>query len=1270
MAITLNLRVAAEQLVVDFDDQRDSVRIPVESLPAIERLQADPFTHGKVLTNALGGETYLLKRLQIDPDNLILLDCDDKADSFAWEFATCSDGQFICIKAGMLRTVERDAPSITGDGAINFVALMADPLVDEQGNPREGYRLDLDNEMKAIRATLQNCGKSLEARRIPPIREELYKALRKGPAILHLSCHGNVVPTENGPMAVLSLEKKDGSQDSFAGSDLMNTKRGILRLVLLSACRTATGTQANLARALALNGIPMTVGMQESIDDTLSDEIATALYDSLFSGFTFGEALQQARQNISQRFESVGLLVGYIARNGWKETLPLRDGTAMVGSLGKPGIASLGGEIQPPRPLLGRNLELYQLAKLFAEGQKVMTVAGTGGMGKTALAAAFAERFAWIWSQGVRAYSFANEVNFASFIAALLRTLYGNDAAIQAAALPDNEKRQAVLDGASQWDGLWLFDNYESIMQGLLEDNNEAERIHRLIGDLANGGTMLLLTSREQPAGLKNERLFPEGRHLVGLRDEAGVELFFQHSVKAKEDSEADGEFALQIQHAAEGHPLAIALLAGEYDTSAVSQEDFLKNWQDELASARREGLAGHHVTFTTAFERSYSHLSPDLKLALTALSIFPFPFFARGFAVVTGELPKDDESLATARQILNELTRRSLLEVDGTFEDGIPATYRFQPALRQETARRVDENQKENQSKGYASYGAWLAERGYGGVQSDLALNRLVRLSMDAMEKAMDSLQETDRLWHIKYLTWLKIMWGETRAAFGILTSTISSTLPDPTTDPDRARVESSLRFELADLYTKQGNLDRALDLFKETTQLYEQLGDEANRITSLHQMAKIYLGLDDLDRALNLCEEVLRVDKELDNKEGHAASLIVMAIIFRRRGDLDHALALYQESLQLSEQLGDKRAKASTLSSMSLVYWEKQDYDQAQRLLETAIALSLQVGDLEEVAYDRTKLGQLSEMRGDKETALAHYRDSLALFEKLDVQPLITQVKQLIAGLENDTSLQAITQARSAAERGDTESAIQYQEQAVELARGAGEEREALVTLSVRLYNLASYYQNAERHDDAVKAMEEVVAIDEQIGHEDLEADRERLEAIRHIASMSPEERAALREQNKETEADDAENEDFESYLQDQLAKLPPEQRAEAEAQIRQAFEEFQRMSPEEQAIAFQEAQAARDANNRAQIDKAANQARDAALAYFRKRAPKKDILNYINDLAQKAAEGEEAGSPWLDVAALCNSLVALIKEEPIPPLPAKYVAHFSAVQQEMKS
>ena len=157
-----------------------------------------------------------------------------------------------------------------------------------------------------------------------------------------------------------------------------------------------------------------------------------------------------------------------------------------------------------------------------------------------------------------------------------------------------------------------------------------------------------------------------------------------------------------------------------------------------------------------------------------------------------------------------------------------------------------------------------------------------------------------------------------------------------------------------------------------------------------------------------------------------------------------------------------------------------------------------------------------------------------------------------------------------------------------------------------------------------------------------------------------MSPEERRQMKERQAESRTSDNAESDFEAQLQAQLAQLPPEQRAAAEAQVRQAFEKFQRMTPEQRAAAM-------DAARRAQIEDAANKARDAALAYFRKQAPRKDVLGFIENIARQAAEGESPGSPRLDGAALCNALAALIKEESIPAVPVRYAAHFSAVQQE---
>lgn len=424
-------------------------------------------------------------------------------------------------------------------------------------------------------------------------------------------------------------------------------------------------------------------------------------------------------------------------------------------------------------------------------------------------------------------------------------------------------------------------------------------------------------------------------------------------------------------------------------------------------------------------------------------------------------------------------------------------------------------------------------------------------------------------------------------------------------------------------------------------------------------------------MNTALEYLDQCARLAKAENNEGEYSVVLGETARIHLTRGDLDRALSLYQESLQLKEQLGDKQGKGTSLSMLGNLYMMRDDLVNAEKVILESLQIAYDLGFASDIAFNTIKLGQVAQARGDKQTAMARFREGLTIFERMGM-PEADQVRRMIASVGGSSSLrvdnpltETIAQARSAAERGDIRSAIQYQERAVALARGAGQGHEALVTLSVMIYNLAGYYQNAERYEDAVKAMEEVVAIDEQTGHEDLESDRTTLEVARRIASMSPEERAALQEQGsaEENEGRGDERDGFEAQLQAQLSQLPPEQRAQAEAQIRKAFEEFQRMTPEQQAAVM-------DQSRRAQIDNAANQARDAALAYFRKQTPRKDILDFLDGLAQKAAEGEEPGSPWLDVAALCNSLVALIKEEMIPPVPAKYVAHFSAVQQEMKS
>ena len=1179
-------------------DERLAGPTPRDTLPKAPALYADPYALGRSLYAALGGPA-LLARLEGDAGGL-LIDADDDAQAVPWEFATLPGSEYLACRFGLLRLVDRPAPPPT-PGPLRLIVLGADPLVDDKGRAREGYRLKLDEEFAALRAGLNASGKALEARRLPPTAEALRAALRTlppdGAALLHLSCHGTVVKTDSGPSAMLLLEDADGAEQRLRGADLTNMapRRGGLRLVVLSACKTDEG-QAGLARALVAAGAPAALGMSGSFPDALSDHLAVALYETLLAGHDLGEAARQARRQLAGRDTgAAGLPVVYVARGGWAP-LAAGDGVPAAGGLGWPGRRVLPVEVRAPADLLGRNGDLHNLARLYSGGARVVTITGTGGIGKTALAAAFAGRFAWRWPAGVVAASFAaGELDVARFRDALLEGMLGRAAAEPLRAEPAARQESALLDAAAGWPGLLLIDNYETVQQALeAGQDGQAEAIHRLVAGLARGGATLLLTSRQQPAGLSGERLYP-GPHdaLPGLAESPAVALFFTHSTIAGANHESRRRYralAGDIAAATAGHPLAVTLLAGEFDGSDVAPERFLSGWAEALAAARNAGLAAHHATFRVAFERSYRALPPERQARLRRLSVFPFPFFAEGAAAVwglagEGDAPDGD----AARPDLGRLARASLLEVDGWFTDSDrPATWRFQPALRQAAAREAGPDDAAAMAAGFAAYGGWLARRGYGDIHRDPALARLVRLSLPALDATTAALEGVARLWHIRRVAWLKAAYGETAAAFELLDGLVPPALPDATTDRDLAAADSALRFQLAGLCVTRGDLDRALALYQDSLKLLEQLGDIQGKAASLHQMAQVYLTRGDLDRALALYQDSLKLKEQVGDIQGKAASLHAMAQVYLTRGDLDRALALYQDSLKLLEQVGDIQGKATSLAMVAQIY----------------------------------------ATQGDRQTALALLEESLAVFARLGMPRETAQVRELIAALAGGPAgpptplAEASGRARRAAQSGDLPAAIAAQQEAVALARGAGSERDDLVRLSVLLFNLGGYYSEAGDYAAAVAALQEVVALDERTGHPDLESDRATLEQARQMAALSPEERAALA------------------------------------AAAKQAAEQLAAMSEDERAGVMAAAQ-------RAQIEQLATQARDATLAALRGETDRAGLAAQLEHVAGQAADGEAPGSPWLDVAGFIRAAAALLRGEPLPPVPAAYAGQFAALQ-----
>jgi CHAT domain-containing protein len=224
--------------------------------------------------------------------------------------------------------------------------------------------------------------------------EELKERLsEKEYHVLHLSGHGCYADKDQ--TGYIFFEKPDGSKNKVSAQDLALTLLGYqsVRLVFLSACESCKGVMG-VASALLHNGIPMVVGMMNSVQDKAARDIAQHFYTALAYKQSPEKALQTAR--IKYREES--------PRKNFQWAIPslysAGTHTAIVDwdkPLKSPAVKKrpvvLYGKISHlPAGFVGRRNMIREFISLFRERKPpAYCMTGAGGIGKSTLSTRLAE---------------------------------------------------------------------------------------------------------------------------------------------------------------------------------------------------------------------------------------------------------------------------------------------------------------------------------------------------------------------------------------------------------------------------------------------------------------------------------------------------------------------------------------------------------------------------------------------------------------------------------------------------------------------------------------------------------------------------------------------------------------------------------------------------------------------------------------------------------------------------------------------------------------
>lgn len=305
--------------------------------------------------------------------------------------------------------------------------------------------------------------------------------------------------------------------------------------------------------------------------------------------------------------------------------------------------------------LIGRSDILASLLARLPE-QRLTTIVGTGGVGKTALALNVAERQLGRWRDGVWIADFASLAD-AGLVPSAVATVLGLE-------VRSSNPMPAIISALAEREMLLLFDNCEHVIEAVATISYGILQSVRSVSILATSREPLTIPGetvlRLEPLGV------PPENELVGAQEAlhySAIQLLCERA------RAIDGDFALADEDALAaslvcrklgGIPLAIEF------ASALVPIFGLKGLSTRLDDRLRLLSDGHrsalprHRTLTAALDWSYQLLDVEDQCMLRQLAVFSGGFTIEAAASVAGHGLDDAVAETLAR-----LVRKSLVTPD-----------------------------------------------------------------------------------------------------------------------------------------------------------------------------------------------------------------------------------------------------------------------------------------------------------------------------------------------------------------------------------------------------------------------------------------------------------------------------------------------------------------------------------------------------------------------------------------------------------------------------
>ncbi len=594
---------------------------------------------------------------------------------------------------------------------------------------------------------------------------------------------------------------------------------------------------------------------------------------------------------------------------------------------------------------VGRERELQELEALLAGAATMVTLTGSGGVGKTRLAIETARRLGESFRDGtffVGLAAAASEADVASALAHALDIEEG----------PGEPLAVTLAHRLRESETLLVLDNFESVVGAAPFVSELVERCPKL---------KVLTTSRER-LHLRDEHEF----RLEPLRERDAELLFVDRAAANRPRGELDSkhrDVVSEICRRLEGLPLALELAAAR--TRLLSLPAILDRLERRLAflTGGARDLPERQRTLAATIEWSYLLLDGDERSTFLTLAVF---VGGASLEAVEHVAP----SSAPALEVITSLCDKSLL-VSRTADDGAPR-FTMLETIREYALERLHEDGNGlTERRGHAEYLVDLAERAAPELQGAHQAAWLRRLAAEHVNLRAALSWESDIGDDAMLLRLASALW---RFWFirGHLTEG-RTWLERAVERRDGAEPEALARalFGASTLAAAAGDLESARSLAADRLVVCRSMGDDADIASALSNLANVTAAAGESDAAAELYGEAASHARRAGARPVLASVVSNLGYLSLLRDDPAAALATCREAAALFEELNDEVEAAGAWLNVAVALLLLRRPDDAAAPLARSLGRYAELQHADGLSYCLDAAASLAVQRDDLHTA-----------------------------------------------------------------------------------------------------------------------------------------------------------------------------------------------------------------------------------------------------------------------------------------------------------